>query len=187
MGQKVLFETALTATSTLDVEGAGVIRNVEDGNSYRWVKNNGAADIIKGTPLAANAYTFATGTFYGAGQEAKQPVDVDAFLGLAMTAIATGSYGWVQRLGEFADYAKCMQNQATGATAMAIGVNVKMLTGTATATVSGTGAYASGYQALGLDTADANAPTVRYGAKILTATTATAGGPWNVSAFITAM
>ena len=187
MAKKLLFETALNDSKDSDIEGIGTIRDEEDGKSYRWVLNNGNADIVKGSPMAANAYTFASGTFYGYGQEAKQAVDVDAFLGLAMTAIATTEYGWAQRYGTFADSAKCMQNEQTGATAMPIGQNVKMLTGTATATASGTGAFASGYQALGNDTDDGTAPAVRYGAKLLSATTATAGGPWDVSVFISAL
>jgi len=187
MGRKILFRTALTDTETTDVEGIGTIRDGQDGKSYRWLYNNGTADLVKGSPMAANAYTFAAGTFYGYGAEAKQAVDVDAFLGLCMTALATTVYGWVQRYGTFADSAKCMQNEATGATAMPIGQNVKILTGTATATASGTGAFASGYQALGNDTDDGTAPTVRYGAKLLSATTATAGGPWDVDVFIKAI
>ena len=93
---KRLFETALTAVSTSDLEGVGTLRWSGE-NCYRWVQNKHSAAVTVGQVVF---HTFTD------GRDALQKVrdgataDLGFMAGIVMGAsVAADSYGWIQVLG----------------------------------------------------------------------------------------
>lgn len=101
---KTLFETKLTDIKATDVEGVGTLRYEDDGNIYRWVKNEGSALTAK-QPVCYDVSDVGTVALY---QTVLTPVAADLMLaaGIAITAIgASGAvcYGWILAEGYFKD------------------------------------------------------------------------------------
>ena len=103
MAEKILFQTALTDLETADVEGLGVIRKVESGKKYKWVKNYCSTSLGRSGPCLSilSSVDGAQGLKVcspdtSATYTASQSIPA----GQAMTAIApsgsaTGDHGWI--------------------------------------------------------------------------------------------
>ncbi len=96
-GQKKVFITRLTDTSSKDLEGVGTIR-WEDNKCYKWVRyQNGAGNVA----AAAGRVCY----YRGAGGAAAGNVTSDLSdslqigAGVLQAAIPDGEYGWIQIKG----------------------------------------------------------------------------------------
>lgn len=91
--KKLLFQTDLTESSTTDIEIAGTIREDSEGNVYRWVKNTHSAAFAVGDCVV----------YSGGTVRSQVTVPATASLangaGVALAALASGSYGWIQCKG----------------------------------------------------------------------------------------
>ncbi len=109
MGRKVMFQTALTDLKTTDVEGLGVLREDEFGNTYRWMRNDAATALQPGGCCLANLSSAiadvdkgvyspdaATG---GATALVHMPAGVPE-TGIGATGSTTGCYGWIRVEGK---------------------------------------------------------------------------------------
>jgi len=91
--KKQLFITELTDFSKKDLEGVGSVRETADGNVYRWVKNADGSDLVAGQSVG---YELTSVDHY----KSVNLTQSGAYLaGVAMSAIPTGQYGWIQVSG----------------------------------------------------------------------------------------
>ena len=107
MAQKVLFQTALADLETSDVEGKSVLRHVEDGKIYRWVKNVSATALVAAGACLKNLTSVLVNMNVGVRSvdtltAATAQLSIPA--GVPVTAIAasgasTGDHGWIQVAG----------------------------------------------------------------------------------------
>ena len=124
MGQKVLFETALTDVKSTDVEGVGMLRDEGDGRIYRWVKNRNATAFTAKQPVCYDVGNVGTNALF---QSVNSPVTADLMVqaGIALTAIAASGgncYGWVQVEGYCQDALVATPNTTAGGITAAIAV-----------------------------------------------------------------
>jgi hypothetical protein len=114
-GSKELFLTALTDTKTTDVEGVGTIRQ-EGDKWYRWVQNDESSDALR----AGDLVCYDLSQNEAMHENVLQPVTADLYhmAGIAMSAIAAASYGWIQIEGWYDD--AYVQN-STSNVAIAVG------------------------------------------------------------------
>ncbi len=96
-GEKRIFRTKLTDTSTADLEGVGTQRR-EGDKTYKWVLfNNGAGNV------AAVAGNFSYYYLAGGLQDNTVTMDlsdsVNIGAGVFQAVIPDGSYGWIQIKG----------------------------------------------------------------------------------------
>ena len=101
-GIKKIFATALTETSTIDLEGVNTIRR--DGNkTYKWVKyNNGAGDVASVAGNIAYYYGVSGDAVTGGYENGVVTMDLtDATMGAGVfqAIIADASFGWIQIRG----------------------------------------------------------------------------------------
>jgi hypothetical protein len=114
-GFKTIFQTLTTDVTSTDVEGVGRLR-WEDDKCYRWVKNDGAADIAANS-LACHTFSNAATSL----QNVAKPLTANlAYLaGVAISTISTTTgtycYGWVQVFGLNASIAVTPVNTETTA------------------------------------------------------------------------
>lgn len=116
---KTLFETKLTDIKSTDVEGVGTLRYEDNGNVYRWVKNEGSSALTAKQPVCYDVSDVGTIALF---QTVLTPATDDLMMaaGIAVTAIgASGAicYGWVLAQG----YAKDSRVLAVSGTAVAVG------------------------------------------------------------------
>lgn len=101
ISQKV-WSTALTDTSTYDLEGVGSIR-VVGNKTYKWVKfNNGAGNVASVAGYVAYYYGVGGDAATGGYEDSVVTMDLtDAYCGAGVfqAVIADGSYGWIQIRG----------------------------------------------------------------------------------------
>ncbi len=99
-----MFQTALTDLKTTDVEGVGVLREDEFGNTDRWMRNDAATALQRGGCCLANLSSAIEDVDKGvyspdaATGGATALVDVPAGVprtGIGATGSSTGCYGWV--------------------------------------------------------------------------------------------
>lgn len=133
-GQPAIFKTQLTDTSTTDTEGVGTIR--KDGNkTYLWVLQNDATVTV-----TANSAAYYVS---GAMESFQVTADVsDSYgssgakavaAGVYQSALADGSYGWIQ-VGGIATITTDAAAGAAGDAMTAVGANDKGLDVSAAAT-----------------------------------------------------
>lgn len=136
---KQVFATKLTDIKTADLEGVGVLRRDENGNTYRWVKNTAATALTAKQPVCYEVALAGTEAMF---QSVLTPATADLMMaaGVAVTAIAASGgkmYGWIQVQGRFQD-ARVL---AVSGTAGAVGEEYIGANGTTTlarATAAGT-------------------------------------------------
>lgn len=110
-GLKQVFVSAVTDIHTADKEGVGTHRWLRDANGwkcYKYVRNTSAATLVVGNVLfhGTTGFGITTGSnpstyleeVFSAGQAAKNAL-ITQMAGVAVSAIPTGSYGWVQCYG----------------------------------------------------------------------------------------
>lgn len=98
-GQKRIWATRLTDTSTVDKEGIGA-RRVEGAKEYKWVKYNqgvGAVAAVAGNMVAYKADVAFSDTAAEVSSDVSDSLPLGA--GKLMAAIAHGSFGWIQTKG----------------------------------------------------------------------------------------
>lgn len=98
-GIKRVFATALTETSTVDLEGVGAIR-FEGGKVYKWVKYSSGSGPVAAAAGKAAVYVADTG--YGANVVTMDFSDGGARrigAGVLQAVIANNSFGWIQIKG----------------------------------------------------------------------------------------
>ncbi len=109
MGRKVMFQTALTDLKTTDVEGLGVLREDEFGNTYRWMRNDAATALQPGGCCLANLSSAIADVNKGVyspdaatgGATALVGIPAGApVTGIGATGSSTGCFGWVQVEGK---------------------------------------------------------------------------------------
>ncbi len=94
--EKQLFVTReVSQISDKDLEGIGAVRHDENGNTYKWVKNNNA------TNSTAAQYAFAV---YSTGDrtiaEEAVAADLSNVGGVFMAEITGGKFGWIHVIGK---------------------------------------------------------------------------------------
>lgn len=100
---KVAFATSVTDFATTDVEnlassgGQRFTRTFND-KMYRWVKNATGADLVAGYAVFWGTNDTTKGEVYKMNQSTKG-TSLGQFAGIAMSAIPSGSYGWIQTRG----------------------------------------------------------------------------------------
>lgn len=99
MGQKILFETALTDVKTTDVEGIGTVRFDEYGNRYRWVYNASAFASRVAAPACFDVTLYSGANFLKHVLAAPADADILYLAGVFLSVIPTLNYGWVQTWG----------------------------------------------------------------------------------------
>lgn len=93
---KVLFETvSVTEVRTTDVEGVGTMRYEED-KVYRWVQNDFGTDLIVGDVVF---HTFSDTTTMDQNVSECLTANLAIMAGVAVSAIPTTEYGWIQVFG----------------------------------------------------------------------------------------
>ncbi len=98
-GIKKVFITKLTDTSTLDLEGIGVLR-FEGAKIYKWVKYNTGSGPV--TAVANEMVVYHGDDSIVVDSAAEVTMDItDGVItaGMLMAIIANGSYGWIQIKG----------------------------------------------------------------------------------------
>lgn len=105
--RKTLFKTKLTDTRATDVEGVGVLREDDEGNIYRWVKNDGAAVLVVHETVCYDVTAVGSAALF---ESVGDPVTNDLMLaaGICVTGIAISGgicYGWIQVQGYHKDAA----------------------------------------------------------------------------------
>ncbi len=100
--EKVLFNTtALTQTSTSDLEGKGTLR-VVDGKLYQWVYNCGAVASRAGGPACYDVSENGDSDDFSCECLPDcADADIAFFAGVWMAAVAAESYGWILVLGRY--------------------------------------------------------------------------------------
>lgn len=109
-GRKVLWQTALTQLEGSDVEGLGKLREDEEGNTYRWVKNSSGTALIAAGCCLMDFTTTAADIFKrvrsaDVAQTGPSTCLITMPAGSPITAIAesggtsTGDHGWIQVAG----------------------------------------------------------------------------------------
>lgn len=109
-GPKTLFLTAVTDYASAasgsggntglkgDVEGVGTIRQ-EGDKFYRWVLNSHTANLVAGQPVC---YQETNAEAYHEKVILPTSATLNAFAGIAMSAIPASGYGWIQIEGYYA-------------------------------------------------------------------------------------
>ena len=101
-GIKRIFATALTETSTIDLEGVGAIRR-EGNKTYKWIKyNNGAGDVASVVGDVGYYYGVSGDAVTGGYENSEVTMDLtDGYIGAGVfqSIIADGSFGWIQVRG----------------------------------------------------------------------------------------
>lgn len=101
-GEKKIFITRLTDTSTSDLEGVGTIR-WEGNKAYKWVLYNQGAGAVAAAAGNVAYYYGAAGVGTSGYTNSEVTSDVSdspkVGAGVLQAAIANGSYGWVQIKG----------------------------------------------------------------------------------------
>lgn len=105
---KQVFVSAVTDIHTTDKEGLGTIRWVRDSNgwkAYRYVRNSSAGTLVIGNVLfhGTAAFGVTTGSnpstyeeeVFSAGQASKNAL-ISQMAGVAVSAIPTANFGWIQ-------------------------------------------------------------------------------------------
>jgi len=96
-GQKKVFITRLTDTSTSDLEGVGTLR-WEGNKCYKWVQYNAGVGNVAAVAGRVAYYYQAAGMAAGVvTSDLSDSVNIGA--GVLQAAIANGSYGWIQIKG----------------------------------------------------------------------------------------
>jgi hypothetical protein len=134
---KTLFFTALTETSTSDLEGIGTTRIDQYGNKYRWVYNCGAVASRAGGPACYDATLLAAATFLQHALPDAADADVNFLAGIWMAAVAAASYGWVMTNGIYGTAKMAGAETGTTAGSPSAAVNDILVASTLT-TVTGT-------------------------------------------------
>lgn len=92
--KKILFATDLTAIETVDIEGAGAVREAIDGQMYKWVKNGEASSVTASVNGAA---------CYDGSNRASVKIPTTAefrnLAGFWQAAVPGQSYGWIKTKG----------------------------------------------------------------------------------------
>jgi len=130
--RKTLFVTELTDTKDSDVEGVGTIREDEDGNVYRWVKNDGTAVLVAHETVCYDVTSVGSAALF---QSVGDPVTNDLMLaaGICVTGVAISGgicYGWIQVQG----YHKDAKVLGVSGTAVAVGDELTPADGVGTLT-----------------------------------------------------
>jgi len=103
-GIKKVFQTKLSDTSTLDLEGIGVIR-FEGARIFKWVKYNSGGDAIACVAQGMTYYHGDDGVVLDSAAEVTSDLSssgaagAEIGAGVAVAIIANGSYGWIQIKG----------------------------------------------------------------------------------------
>jgi len=96
---KKVFQTKLTDTSTLDLEGIGVLR-FEGAKVYKWVSYNSGSGPV--TAVAGNVVVYHGDDSVVADSAADVTMDAGdgaVVAGVLQAIIANGSFGWIQIKG----------------------------------------------------------------------------------------
>lgn len=126
MDKQVFVTPNITDFSSRNLEARlGDIRWQLGTKAYRWVINDTGADLVVGRSYFAGAASPADefmGHAYTFGQATKSTA-INMLLGVAISAIPTGQYGWLQCYGEYASVG------VEGTAAVAIGDQLKGVSG----------------------------------------------------------
>lgn len=98
---KTLFETTLTQVETTDVEGKGIERTDEFGNTYRWIYNASTISSRVGGPACYDATLYSAATFLQHVRVDTADEDIDYFAGVFISVIPTLNYGWILTSGKY--------------------------------------------------------------------------------------
>jgi len=103
MNVRQSFFTALTDTKATDVEGVGTLRTLQNGDIYRWVKNDSTDAAKVGAPACFDISGHDDTALKNAVVTEDQAT-ADAYVmgGVHVSAIPGGEYGWILVRGVYA-------------------------------------------------------------------------------------